>query len=128
MTNHKWGESPIGRWTLRVQTRNPQTSDSKKSAMDNSGELTHFGLRLFGSNKPGDGKQKRHDATAFVPSARELELIYKRELSIRESPKVIQKRDYQKLINERRQHQPPEEHESSNTRSIFSTIREAFGV
>ncbi|CAF3367974.1 unnamed protein product [Rotaria sp. Silwood1] len=125
MSAHKWGESPIGRWTLRIETRTPQNDGSMKSAIDDdTGELNYFGLRLYGSYSSNDEKnniQKRQESNAFIPTHNELEWIYKRELSIRESPNVMQKRDYQNLINER---QRPKE---NSDQSLFSTFRKTFG-
>ena len=125
MTVHKWGESPVGRWILRVETRTPQTRESRRTAVENeAGELSYFGLRLFGSYAGNNGTgqyQKRQETNSFVPSEREIEWIYKRELSIRESPKVMQKRDYQNLINER------EQRVENVDQSLFSTFRKKFG-
>jgi subtilisin-like proprotein convertase family protein len=126
MSVHKWGESPIGRWTLRIETRVPQNRESKKSAINrDSGELSYFGLRLYGSYTSNDNKhenQKRQASNAFIPTEQELEWIYKRELSIRETPNVMEKRDYQNLIDERqRRKENPDQ-------SLFSTFRRAFGL
>jgi subtilisin-like proprotein convertase family protein len=125
MSVHKWGESPIGRWTLRIETRTPQNRESEKSAITNdSGELIYFGLRLFGSYSSNDNKnnkQKRQESNAFIPTANELEWIYKRELSIRQSPNVMQKRDYQNVINERQRRK------ENSDESLFSTFRRTFG-
>ncbi|CAF0789709.1 unnamed protein product [Adineta steineri] len=125
MSVHKWGESPIGRWTLRVETRTPQNHDAEKSATRNdAGELNYFGLRLFGSYISDDSKnnmQKRKASEAFVPSSNELEWIYKRELSIRQSPNVMQKRDYQNLVDERQRRR------ETSDESLFSIFRKKFG-
>lgn len=102
MSVHKWGENPIGRWTLRIETREPQNRDGRKSALRNpDGVVNHFGLRLFGtygSEKSNQTMDKREATTAFVPSASELKWIYNRELAIRKDPNVMKKRDYQNLI------------------------------
>lgn len=119
MSVHKWGENPIGRWTLRVETRKPQNRESKKSAMKNDpGELIYFGLRLYGSYTSKNDKsfQKRQESNAFVPSKREIEWIYNKELSIRQSPNVMQKRDYQNIIKKRQQ---PKEDSNESFFSIF---------
>ena len=125
MSVHKWGESPVGRWTLRIETRAPQNYESKKSAMNGDfGEMTYFGLRLFGSYLPNSEENdvpKRRESQTFIPTQHELEWIYKRELSIRQSPNVMQKRDYQNLINERH-------HRKENSdESLFSKFRRVFG-
>jgi len=66
MSAHKWGESPIGRWTLRVESRTPKTRDSQRSAIENEpGELTYFGLRLFGTYSSNTDK-KKHSKTARI--------------------------------------------------------------
>ena len=125
MSVHKWGENPLGRWTLRVETRTPQTRESRRTALENeAGELIYFGLRLFGSYTSANGTsqhQKRQESSSFVPNEREIQWIYKRELSIRESPRVMQKRDYQNLINERQQQT------DVVGQSLFSTFRKKFG-
>lgn len=126
MSVHKWGENPLGRWTLRIETRNPQTRESRRTAQENdAGQLIYFGLRLFGSYTSNNGTnqyQKRQESNSFVPNEREIEWIYKRELTIRESPHVMQKRDYQNLINDRQQRQNIE-----TDHSLFSTFRKKFG-
>ncbi|CAF3842179.1 unnamed protein product [Rotaria magnacalcarata] len=125
MSAHKWGESPIGRWTLRMETRSPQNEGSIKSAsLDDTGEISYFGLRLYGSYASHEEKnniQKRQDSNAFVPTQRELEWIYKRELSIRQSPNVMQKRDYQNVMNER------QVSKENSEQSLFSSFRKTFG-
>ncbi len=125
MSVHKWGESPIGRWTLRIESRTPQTRESKRTAIENdSGKLNYFGLHLYGSYTSKNEKsnfQKRQELNAFTPTQQELEWIYKRELSIRQSPNVMQKRDYQNLIHER---QGPND---KSDQSLFSTFRKRFG-
>lgn len=125
MSVHKWGEAPLGRWTLRIETREPENREGRKSALKSDpGELTHFGLRLYGSYASEQQKHavhKRQESMAFVPSAGELEWIYRRELSIRQSPNVIQKRDYQNLMNKRH---ATKENESL---TLFSSFRRAFG-
>jgi proprotein convertase P-domain-containing protein len=125
MSVHKWGETPIGRWTLRVETRTPKTRESERTAMKNDpGELIYFGLRLYGSytsNNEKSSLQKRQESNAFVPTEEEIKWIYKRELSIRESPNVMQKRDYQNLID-KRQHL-----KDNSDQSLFSTFRKKFG-
>ena len=128
MSVHKWGESPLGRWTLRIETRQPQKAESKRSAAKNpAGELIYFGLRLYGSYSSSANStkhQKRQETNAFVPNEQELEWIYKRELSIRDSPNVMQKRDYVSLINKR--HQQSRTTENSH-KSLFSMMRDKFG-
>jgi subtilisin-like proprotein convertase family protein len=126
MSVHKWGESPIGRWTLRIETRTPQNRESERSAITNDlGELSYFGLRLYGSyssnNEQKTNIQKRQESNAFIPTEEELEWIYKRELSIRQSPNVMQKRDYQNLINERQRRK------ENSDQSLFSIFRQKFG-
>jgi len=125
MSVHKWGENPIGRWTLRVETRTPQTRDSRRTALENdSGELIYFGLRLLGSYTSTNEKtkfQKRQESNSFIPSEQEIEWIYKRELSIRDSPHVMEKRDYQNFINERQRRK------EDSDQSLFSIFRKKFG-
>ena len=125
MSVHKWGESPLGRWTLRIETREPQNRESKLSAQESGqGELSYFGLRLFGSNPPENHKisvQKRDENNAFVPTLKELQWIYERELSIRQTPNVMKKRDYKNLLNER------ENHKENQDRSMLSLFREKIG-
>jgi subtilisin-like proprotein convertase family protein len=131
---HHWGESVIGRWILRIETRKPENPESERSAANNEdlGELGHFGLRFFGTHRPEDKtnqeQAKRSQSNAFVPTQREIESIYKRELSVRETPNVVQKRDYQNLMKERRIHQQNgDENLVEEHRSVFGLFRRAFG-
>ncbi|UJR30244.1 hypothetical protein I4U23_017782 [Adineta vaga] len=105
LTTHSWNEDPIGEWILRMETRSSQKGMSKKSATEqiDEGELKHFGIRIFGSYNTKDVEQeKRYAKRAFIPTKREIELIYNREFAARNSPNVIEKRYYQSLINEKR--------------------------
>jgi len=65
--------------------------------------------------------QKRQESNAFYPTEREIEWIYKRELSIRDSPNVMQKLDYQNLINERQRRK------DNSDQSLFSIFLKRFG-
>jgi subtilisin-like proprotein convertase family protein len=129
MSVHHWGESPIGRWTLRMETREPQQSKSKKTATEDTGELSHFGLRLFGSNDPDKknnlGREKRNENIAYVPTQNELQSVYKRELAMRESPHIMKKRDYENL-EKQRQVQNQKKSEIQEDQSIFGLFRRAF--
>lgn len=90
-----------------METRQPQDKKSRSSAMNYDGrsELNHFGLRLYGSNKIDNNgnRNKRNTHTAFVPNAEQLEMLYKRELALRETPNIMQKRDYDLLAKKRTQ-------------------------
>lgn len=125
MSVHKWGESPIGRWTLRIETRTPQNDLSKLSSMTgDTGELVYFGLRLYGSYSSNEDKnniQKRHESNAFIPTQQELEWIYKRELSIRQSPNVMAKREHQNILHEK------QSNKEDLDQSLLSKFRKKFG-
>ena len=131
MSVHNWGEDPIGRWTLRMKTRLPQTTKSIKSvlAYERSSELSYFGLRIYGSNDPdkkdvSPGK-KRGRNYAFVPSEDEIHSIFQRELQMRNSPSIMQKSDYDKLLEERRQLKQ-KRNEIDQDPSFFGHFRRVF--
>jgi hypothetical protein len=132
MSVHHWGEYPIGLWRLRIETREPQNRNSKKSALTYKGpsELSYFGLRIYGSNDPDEEnnveRKKRNQNSAFVPTESEIHSIYKRELAIRKSPDVIQKRDYDHLLKER-QLRKQKEDEIEQDGSVFQQFRRVFG-
>lgn len=124
MSVHKWGESPLGHWTLLVETREPQNRESRKSAKENEeGVINYFGLRLYGthgSEKANETITKRHETTAFIPSATELEQLYHRELSRREFSNVMKKRHYQNLLDKR------ENSKETQDQSILSSFLRKF--
>jgi subtilisin-like proprotein convertase family protein len=130
LSNHNWGENPIGRWKLRVETLAPQNIESKRSAMSygRASEVGHFGLRMYGSNDPNDKntveQEKRQQKFAFVPSQSDLETIYKREMAARASVNILQKRDHQNLFNSRQvSSQVTNENQDH---SFFGIFRRAF--
>ncbi|CAF0883079.1 unnamed protein product [Adineta steineri] len=128
LTNHNWDEHPVGRWTLRVETRKPQTSESEQSAMlyRDIGALNHFSLRIFGShqreNKKEDQHAKRKNAFAYVPTQDEIESMYEREFAVRKSPNVMLKRNYHKL-SEEQEIEKRTSMQSSMDQSIWGKIR-----
>ncbi|CAF2545866.1 unnamed protein product [Rotaria sp. Silwood2] len=132
MSVHHWDESPIGRWTLRIETRKPKNEESMKSAFEygDTAELSYFGLRIYGSKnldeKNNDKSIKRDHKSAFVPTYNQIESIYKRELVARESPKIMQKRDYQNLIKQR-QLRKQNENQVRQDQSYFGLFRRMFG-
>ncbi|CAF1134015.1 unnamed protein product [Adineta ricciae] len=100
MTSHSWNENPIGEWILRIETCDPNAEYS------DTGELQHFGLRIFGSYSPKANSKadqdKRYPRRAFVPTKREIEEIYNREFAARKSSNLMQKRDHQNLMKQKR--------------------------
>ncbi len=132
LTNHNWDEHPEGRWTLRVETRRSHDSQLEDLSLTTKdlGELSHFGLRIYGSYDPvekKDGqKEKRNQNYAFTPTQSEIESIYKRELIARESSNVMQKRDYQNLLRERQLRKKQDQIVKKDP-SIFALIRGFFG-
>lgn len=131
MSVHNWGEDPIGRWTLRMETRLPQTEDSINSAFSYEGrsELSYLGLRIYGSNDPGEKDlplgTRRQQNHAFVPSQEDIHSIYQRELQLRNSPSIMQKRDYEKLLQERRALKQKRD-EIDQDQSMFGHFRRVF--
>lgn len=123
MSAHHWGESPIGQWTLRIETRRPQTRESSKSAQEEpTGVLKHFGLLLYGSfAKEETTARPRSNAFAFTPNEDELRTIYELELRLRQSPRLMQKRAHQNLIKERQVRE-----ETSENPSLFERFRKFF--
>ncbi|CAF4594129.1 unnamed protein product [Rotaria sp. Silwood1] len=132
MSVHHWGESPVGRWTLRIETRKPTNEESMQSALNygDTGELKYFGLRIYGSYDLNDKNHarsiKREHKFAFIPTQREIELIYKRESAARESPNIMQKRHHQNLIKQR-QLRKQNENEAPQHKSYFELFRRTFG-
>ena len=127
MSVHHWGEYPIGTWTLRLETRKPRDQDSFKSALkyEGSSELSHFGLRIYGSTdltKENDHeREKRHQKRAFTPTEEEIRGIYKREFALRKSPNVMEKRAYDQLVEERQRRKQEEDG------SVLQQFRRFFG-
>jgi subtilisin-like proprotein convertase family protein len=127
MTVHHWGESPIGRWTLRIESRLPTNENIVLSAIKHDvGELKYFGLRLFGSYRIDDNNANQASTgTAFAPTADEIETIYRKELDTRRSPQVIAKRHYQDLIKQT-QLETTETDDKKEYRSLFELFQRQF--
>lgn len=90
MTVFNWGESPLGKWKLVVETR-PRRDKSKS----NKGKLDQFGLTLFGykSRLPSRlNKRLAHKSRAFIPSSEVIEKIYNSELRLSRQTRIIHKR------------------------------------
>ena len=129
MSVHHWDENPIGLWTLRMETREPQNRYSKISAslFENPSEISYFGLRIYGSKdldeKNDVQREKRNRNLAFTPSEAEIQSIYKREIALRQSPHVLAKRDYDQLVKERQLRKL----EDQQNGSVFQRFRQIFG-
>ncbi|CAF2019698.1 unnamed protein product [Rotaria magnacalcarata] len=132
MSLHHWGESPTGSWKLRIETRQPQTEEARQSAFDygDKGQLGHFGLLIYGSNSPdqmnSNGETMQSPKLAFAPTQDEIKVMYKRELAVRQSPNIIQKRNYQNLLKEGK-FQKPIDNTNPENDSIFELFRKRFG-
>ena len=131
MSVHHWGESPIGQWTLKIESREPQNYQSVKSAIQNpSGQLTHVGLRLYGSYRTVDsmlGQQQERQLLnrAYLPTESELQLIYEKEQVLRRASNIVKKVDYRSVLNQ----QPTlinESVEKDSYRSLFELFQKKF--
>ena len=127
ITIHNWGESPLGRWILRVESRLPQSPAAEQSATDQpTGEISHFGLRIYGSHDVHKKEQRPHTVRdlsyAFAPSKRQLESMFEREQASRSLPNVMQKRAYQQLLDARQ----VEDNGAMQSRTIFDQFRSIF--
>ena len=130
LTIHNWGESPLGRWLLRVESRRPQSLAAEQSAMAHpTGEISHFGLRIYGSRDVHEKKEQsqaaRDPSYAFAPSKRQLESMFEREQTSRTLPHVMQKRAYQQLLKVRHASQVSGDGKIEE-RSIFDRFRKVF--
>ncbi|CAF0806074.1 unnamed protein product [Didymodactylos carnosus] len=125
LTAHKWGESPIGRWVLLIETRR-STHWTDDQDVD-GGALTYFGLKMYGSTTPDSklDRSKRSGTDGFRPSDTEIEWIYKRELSIRDKPNVLQSRQYQQIRSQNKRTDEIKKDEQEG-RSVFSSFQRIF--
>ncbi len=93
MTIFNWGESPIGKWKLIIETR-----ARRDKTLENEGSLNSFSLKFFGykkvvSNEHREQQKKRElNLRAFVPSNEILEKIYNSELKLSRQTRIINKR------------------------------------
>jgi subtilisin-like proprotein convertase family protein len=88
MTVFNWGESPIGKWKLKIETR-PRRDKSK----ENVGHLDHFSVNFFGfKNTQRINKRFTEKTRAFIPSNDIIEKIYKTELDLSRETIIINKR------------------------------------
>jgi subtilisin-like proprotein convertase family protein len=101
MTVFNWGESPIGKWTLIIESK------SRNEEQPNSGRIEYFSLKLFGttiiSNKNSDSNFKSTDDkvvsryldrsdSAFIPTFSELKNIYTEEKKLSRQTRIIERK------------------------------------
>lgn len=93
MTIFNWGESPIGKWKLIIETRG-----RRDKTLENKGSLNSFSLKFFGYKKlvskehKEQQKKRELNLRAFVPSNEILEKIYNSELKLSKQTRIINKR------------------------------------
>ena len=100
MSVFNWGESPVGVWKLRIQTR------TKPGQPSNSGRIGHFSLTLFGTqttpttanghkrfaSASGHAQQQQNFKRAYVPDFEDLKDIYDNELKSSRQVRLVNKR------------------------------------
>jgi subtilisin-like proprotein convertase family protein len=95
MTVFNWGESPIGKWTLVIESK------SSNSIIENYGSIDYFALKLFGTVKNSSDTEyermleEKKIKTAFLPSLNDLKSIYDEEKYLSHNPRIL-KKDLQK--------------------------------
>ncbi len=89
MTLFNWGESPIGRWTLVIESK------SSNSIIDNYGMIDFFALKMFGTvkykNKLARVVDENKHKNAFLPTLDELKNIYNEEKYLSHNPRILSK-------------------------------------
>ncbi len=95
MTVFNWGEPPIGKWTLVIESK------SSNSIIENYGSIDYFALKLFGTVKNSSDNEyermleEKKIKTAFLPSLNDLKSIYDEEKYLSHNPRIL-KKDLQK--------------------------------
>lgn len=130
---HNWGENPIGKWTLLAECLAQEYSEYQGSDEDKSEtEISYFALHFYGTYRREDKlesfRYKRSAPTrrAFTPEEREIERIYQREFESRKSPDLMEKREFEKILADRRTQQQKVEKKNENP-TFFQRFKKAFG-
>ena len=89
MTVFNWGESPIGKWTLLIESK------SSNSIIENYGSIDYFALKLFGTGKSENEYERmfneKERKSAFLPSLDVLKNIYEEEKYLSHNPRIVKK-------------------------------------
>ena len=130
---HHWGENPIGQWTLIVECLAEEYSEYRGDDKDESPtEISYFSLHFYGTYRVEDklvsGVFKRSSTSrrAFIPDENEIEYIYNREFESRNSPNIMAKRDFQRILDQRRLDKLREEKTDENL-TFFARFKRIFG-
>lgn len=86
MTVFNWGESPIGKWILIVETR------SRFTKIPNYGQINFLALRLFGTTR--SLQERDLDETpseAYAPSVEDIKIIYQTETELARNVRILPK-------------------------------------
>ena len=91
MTVFNWGESPIGKWTLVIESK------SSSSIVENYGSIDYFALKLFGTVKDSNENEyermlnEKKIKTASLPTLEELKNIYNEEKYLSHNSRILKK-------------------------------------
>lgn len=95
MSLFNWGESPIGVWTLVIESK------SSMPIIRNRGQINYFALKLFGTTKsnnqisvqrfvPNDNEQ-----TSFSPTYEDIKNKYNEEKHNSRHTRIMSKSEYE---------------------------------
>ena len=90
MTVFNWGESPVGKWRLIAETKNPNNDDDHAIFEDEAsdGSIDSFSLNFFGFKGAGAkvkaNKRSHGPIRSFVPSEEHVKKIYNFERTLKE--------------------------------------------
>ena len=131
---HHWGENPIGTWTLQVECLAEEYSEYRDDDSDQSAtEISYFALHFYGTYRLEDklesNSRKRAvpSRRAFVPEQKEIEYMYARELKARNSPDVMSKREFRRVLDQRRAHQRRDD-DAGQLNSTYGKFKSAFNL
>ena len=91
MTVFNWGESPVGKWKLMIESR------TKENAVPNSGKIEHFSLVFYGTKNVDKQVKKRFadQLKAYVPTPEHVKRIYNIELKLSRQTRIVHKRVFE---------------------------------
>jgi subtilisin-like proprotein convertase family protein len=91
MTVFNWGESPVGKWKLIIESR------TKENSMRNSGKIEYFSLVFYGTRNTNVEVKKRYadQIKAYVPTPEHVKRIYNVELKLSRQTRIVHKRVFE---------------------------------
>lgn len=94
MTVFNWGENPLNKWRLIIETLE-DTENSKKIGSLDSFELILYGFKM----QVGENNGEKKNQVAYIPEEEHIKKIFDSEYKKSREPEIVHKRDFIKQSN-----------------------------